>query len=302
MQLTILGCNAATPRKNAQTTAQLLEINGQMVLIDCGEGTQIQLRKLGIKFARIQHIFISHLHGDHFYGLIGLISTFRLLGRTADLHVYGPKGIKEVITLQLKLAKSWTDYNLFFHELEEEVATLILDHEKFTVETLPLDHRVYTNGYLFREKEGKRKINSAAVANYGVDVADMENLKQGKDIQLPNGDWVENQLLTLDPAPPKSYAFCSDTAYKPDLAELVQGVSCLYHEATFLDSHQDLAVKTKHSTAEEAAQIAAKAEVGQLILGHFSSRYPDLNAFIEQAQRHFQNVHLAEDGKGFVIQ
>ena len=301
MKLTILGCNAATPRKNAQTTAQLLEINGQMVLIDCGEGTQIQLRKLGIKFARIQHIFISHLHGDHFYGLIGLISTFRLLGRTADLHVYGPKGIKEVITLQLKLAKSWTDYNLFFHELEEKVATLILDHEKFTVETLPLDHRVYTNGYLFREKEGKRKINSAAVANYGVDVADMENLKQGKDIQLPNGDWVENQLLTFDPAPPKSYAFCSDTAFKPDLAELVQGVSCLYHEATFLDTHQDLAVKTKHSTAEEAAQIAAKAEVGQLILGHFSSRYPDLNAFIEQAQRHFQNVHLAEDGKGFDI-
>ena len=302
MQLTILGCNAATPRKNAQTTAQLLEINGQMVLIDCGEGTQIQLRKLGIKFARIQHIFISHLHGDHFYGLIGLISTFRLLGRTADLHVYGPKGIKEVITLQLKLAKSWTDYNLFFHELEEEVATLILDHEKFTVETLPLDHRVYTNGYLFREKEGKRKINSAAVANYGVDVADMENLKQGKDIQLPNGDWVENQFLTFDPAPPKSYAFCSDTAYKPDLAELVKGVSCLYHEATFLDTHQDLAVKTKHSTAEEAAQIAAMAEVGQLILGHFSSRYPDLNAFIQQAHRHFQNVHLAEDGKGFVIQ
>ena len=302
MQLTILGCNAATPRKNAQTTAQLLEINGQMVLIDCGEGTQIQLRKLGIKFARIQHIFISHLHGDHFYGLIGLISTFRLLGRTADLHVYGPKGIKEVITLQLKLAKSWTDYNLFFHELEEEAATLILDHEKFTVETLPLDHRVYTNGYLFREKEGKRKINSAAVANYGVDIADMENLKQGKDIQLPNGDWVENQLLTFDPAPPKSYAFCSDTAYKPDLAELVKGVSCLYHEATFLDTHQDLAVKTKHSTAEEAAQIAAKAEVGQLILGHFSSRYPDLNAFIQQAHRHFQNVHLAEDGKGFVIQ
>ena len=301
MQLTILGCNAATPRKNAQTTAQLLEINGQMVLIDCGEGTQIQLRKLGIKFARIQHIFISHLHGDHFYGLIGLISTFRLLGRTADLHVYGPKGIKEVITLQLKLAKSWTDYNLFFHELEEEVATLILDHEKFTVETLPLDHRVYTNGYLFREKVGKRKINSAAVANYGVDVADMENLKQGKDIQLPNGDWVENQLLTFDPAPPKSYAFCSDTAYKPDLAELVQGVSCLYHEATFLDTHQDLAVKTKHSTAEEAAQIAAKAEVGQLILGHFSSRYPNLNAFIEQAQRHFQNVHLAEDGKIFDV-
>ena len=301
MQLTILGCNAATPRKNAQTTAQLLEIKGQMVLIDCGEGTQIQLRKLGIKFARIQHIFISHLHGDHFYGLIGLISTFRLLGRTADLHIYGPKGIKEVITLQLKLAKSWTDYALHFHELEEKESRLIFDHEKFTVETLPLDHRVYTNGFLFREKVGKRKINADAVAKYAVDIADMENLKQGKDIQLNNGEWIENHHLTLNPDPPKSYAFCSDTAYALDLVDLLKGVDCLYHEATFLDIHQDLAQKTKHSTAAEAAQIASKAEVGQLILGHFSSRYPDLNAFIVQAQRHFQNVYLAEDGKGFTI-
>jgi len=166
MKLTILGCNAATPRKNAQTTAQLLEIKGQMVLIDCGEGTQLQLRKLGVKFARIQHIFISHLHGDHFYGLIGLISTFRLLGRSADLHVYGPKGIKEIITLQLKLAKSWTDYKLYFHELDSTHSEMVLDHEKFTVETLPLDHRVYTNGYLFREKMGPRKINQTAVEDH----------------------------------------------------------------------------------------------------------------------------------------
>ena len=177
------------------------------MLIDCGEGTQIQLRKLGIKFARIQHIFISHLHGDHFYGLIGLISTFRLLGRTADLHIYGPKGIKEVITLQLKLAKSWTDYALHFHELEEKESSLIFDHEKFTVETLPLDHRVYTNGFLFREKVGKRKINADAVAKYAVDIADMENLKQGKDIQLNNGEWIENHLLTFDPDPQNPMRF-----------------------------------------------------------------------------------------------
>lgn len=301
MELTILGCNAATPRKNAQTTAQLLEIKGQLVLIDCGEGTQIQLRKLGIKFARIQHIFISHLHGDHFYGLVGLISTFRLLGRTADLHVYGPKGIKEIITLQLKLAKSWTDYALYFHELESAEAQLILDHDKFTVSTLPLDHRVYTNGYLFREKEGPRKINPVAVAENGVSIADMENLKQGKDICLDNGTVIANETLTWAPESPKSYAFCSDTAYKPDLVPLVTGVSCLYHEATFLDTHQDLAVKTKHSTAAEAAQIAAAAQVGQLILGHFSSRYPDLNEFVVQAQRHYDNVHLAADGKAFAI-
>lgn len=299
MQLTILGCNAATPRKNAQTTAQLLDIKGQLVLIDCGEGTQMQLRKLGVKFARIQHIFISHLHGDHFYGLIGLISTFRLLGRSADLHIYGPKGIKEIITLQLKLAKSWTDYDLYFHELTSLDSELILDHEKFTVETLPLDHRVYTNGYLFREKTGPRKIDKVAVEKYVVDIADMENLKQGKDIIQSDGSILANQLLTLDPEPSKSYAFCSDTAYLPELAKRIQGVSSLYHEATFLDQHQDLAVKTKHSTAAEAAQIAATAEVNQLILGHFSSRYSDMNAFVLQAQCYFQNVHLAEDGKIF---
>ena len=301
MELRILGCNAATPRKNAQTTAQLLEIRGQLILIDCGEGTQIQLRKLGIKFARIQHIFISHLHGDHFYGLIGLISTFRLLGRTADLHVYGPKGIKEIITLQLKLAKSWTDYSLYFHELESADSELILDHEKFTVETLPLDHRVYTNGYLFKEKEGPRRIDKVMIDKYGVDVSDMENLKQGKNIRLEDGTLFANAELTLSPELPKSYAFCSDTAYKSDLAALVAGVSCLYHEATFLDNHQDLAVKTKHSTAKEAAQVAAEAKVGELILGHFSSRYPDLNEFIVQANTHFKNVSLAEDGKRYIF-
>lgn len=301
MELTILGCHAATPRKNAQTTAQILEIKGQLVLIDCGEGTQLQLRKLGVKFARIQHIFISHLHGDHCYGLIGLISTFRLLGRSADLHIYGPKGIKEIILLQLKLSNSWTDYPLFFHELESSSSERILDHEKFTVDTLPLDHRVYTNGFLFREKKGKRRINAAAVEKFGISQAHMENLKQGKDIELDNGERIENSKLTYDPEPPRSYAFCSDTSYHPPLVPLIRHVDWLYHEATFLDHHQELALKTKHSTAEEAAKIAAAAEVKQLILGHFSSRYPDLDVFIEQAQLHFQSVHLAEDGKRFIL-
>lgn len=302
MKLTILGCNAATPRKNAQTTAQLLELNGQMILIDCGEGTQMQLRKLGIKFARIQHVFISHLHGDHFYGLIGLIATFRLLGRTADLHIYGPKGIKSIITLQLKLANSWTDYPLHFHELESKASEVIVQHEKFSVTTLPLDHRVYTNGFLFRESPKGRKINTAAVERYGVDVADRHNLKCGKDISLADGTVIPNAVLTHDPDPPKSYAFCSDTAYKPELAQWITGVNCLYHEATFLDSHIDLADKTKHATAAQAAKIAAAAGVQQLILGHFSSRYSDLKEFINQAQHYFQNVHLAEDGKSFDIQ
>lgn len=297
MKLTILGCNAATPRKNAQTTAQLLEIKGNLILIDCGEGTQIQLRKLGIKFARIQHIFISHLHGDHFYGLIGLISTFRLLGRDADLHIYGPKGIKEIITLQLKLAKSWTDYSLYFHELESSKSEVVFEDEKISVTTIPLDHRVYTNGYLFKEKIGPRKINITAAKEYGVEVCDMENLKSGKDFIDSNGNTVSNAILTTDPDAPKSYAFCSDTAYKEDIVPLISEASMLYHESTFLDSHKDLAAKTKHSTAAEAAQIASKANVGGLILGHYSTRYVDLSAFVDEAKQYFDPVVLSEDGK-----
>lgn len=297
MKLTILGCNAATPRKNAQTTAQLLDIKGNLILIDCGEGTQIQLRKLGIKFARIQHIFISHLHGDHFYGLIGLISTFRLLGRDADLHIYGPKGIKEIIILQLKLAKSWTDYSLYFHELESSKSEVVFEDEKISVTTIPLDHRVYTNGYLFKEKIGPRKINITAAKEYGVEVCDMENLKSGKDFIDSNGNTVSNAILTTDPDAPKSYAFCSDTAYKEDIVPLISEASMLYHESTFLDSHKDLAAKTKHSTAAEAAQIASKANVSGLILGHYSTRYGDLSAFVDEAKQYFDPVILSEDGK-----
>tara|TARA_B110000090_G_scaffold99775_1_gene112288 strand:- start:71 stop:976 length:906 start_codon:yes stop_codon:yes gene_type:complete len=301
MKLTIIGCNAATPRKNAQTTAQLLEIKGNLILIDCGEGAQMQLRKLGIKFARIQHIFISHLHGDHFYGLIGLISTFRLLGREAELNVYGPKGIKEIITLQLKLAKSWTDYPLYFHELNSTESTIVLEDEKIRVSTIPLDHRVYTNGYLFEEQLGPRKINIEAANNHGVEVCDMENLKSGKDFTDSDGKLISNSILTLDPDPVKSYAFCSDTAYKEDIVPIIRNATMLYHESTFLESHKDLASKTKHSTAGEAAKIAAKANVGGLILGHYSTRYGDQNLFKEEAQVFFDNVYLSEDGKLFDI-
>ena len=301
MKLTILGCNAATPRKNAQTTAQLLEIKGNLILIDCGEGTQIQLRKLGIKFARIQHIFISHLHGDHFHGLIGLISTFRLLGRDADLHIYGPKGIKEIITLQLKLAKSWTDYSLYFHELESSKSEVVFEDEKISVTTIPLDHRVYTNGYLFKEKIGPRKINITVAKEYGVEVCDMENLKSGKDFIDSNGNTVSNAILTTDPDAPKSYAFCSDTAFKEDIVPLISEAYMLYHESTFLEDHEHLCVKTKHSTAKQAATIALKANAKHLILGHYSTRYGGLEGFKSEAETVFSDVLLAEDGKTFTF-
>ncbi len=299
MRLTILGCYAATPRTVTNPTAQILEIKNQMFLIDCGEGTQVQLRKHKIKFSRINHIFISHLHGDHFFGLPGFISTMRLLGREKELHVYGPKGIKEAITLLLKLGDSWTNYPLIFHELTSKEPELIIEDKKLSVTTIPLDHRVYTNGYLFREKLGERKLNIGVVEKYGIDKAYFRNIKNGKDIVLDNGHILDNKELTFDPPKPKSYAFCSDTGYLPGLAVQINEVDLLYHESTFLESESHLATKTKHSTAIQAATIAKAANVKSLMLGHYSTRYKSINLFKEEASTVFPNVLLADDGRIF---
>ncbi len=270
-----------------------------MFLIDCGEGTQVQLRKQKIKFNRIKHIFISHLHGDHFFGLVGLISTFRLLTREADLHIYGPKGIKDVITLQMKLADSWTNYKLYFHELTSHSSELIFEDDKVQVYTIPLEHRVYTNGYLFKEKEGERKLNIGAAEDANINKAYYRKLKQGFDVENEEGELIKNELVTYKANPPKSYAFCSDTIYKEDIVPIIKNVDVLYHESTFLEQHAHLTLKTKHSTAKEAASIAKKANAGTLILGHYSSRYPDLEDFKTEAKTVFSNVELAEDGKLF---
>lgn len=299
MNLTILGCHAATPKAKAFPTSQVLEIKGHLFLIDCGEGAQIQLRRLKVKFSRIRHIFISHLHGDHFYGLIGLISSFRLLGREAELHVYGPKGIKEIITLQLKLGNSWTNYPLYFHELESDKPELILEGDKVTVETIPLKHRVYTNGFLFREKPGERKLNIKAARESKIHQSYFNKLKQGEDVKNEKGEIIPNEKVTFDPEPPKSYAFCSDTAYFPAIVPQISKVDVLYHESTFLKSHDHLCEVTKHSTAEEAGKIAKKAGVNTLILGHYSTRYSEREDFRTEAQHFFENVELAEDGKYF---
>lgn len=299
MKLTILGCYSATPRTLSNTTSQVLEISNHMFLIDCGEGSQVQLRKHKIKFNRIKRIFISHLHGDHFFGLVGLISTFRLLTREADLHIYGPKGIKEVITLQLKLADSWTNYNLYFHELTSKESELIYEDKTVEVYTIPLKHRIYTNGYLFKEKEKERKLNIGAVEDAKIDRAYYRKLKQGFDVENNEGKIIKNELVTLKGEKPKSYAFCSDTVYKEDIVPLINGVDVLYHESTFLEAHAHLTTKTKHSTAKEAATIAKKANVGTLVLGHYSSRYPNLEDFRTEAKTIFDNVELAQDGKNF---
>ena len=299
MKLTILGCYSATPRTDTNPTSQVLEINNHMFLIDCGEGTQVELRRNKIKFARIKHIFISHLHGDHFFGLVGLISTFRLLTRETELHIYCPKGLKEVITLQMKLADSLTNYQLIFHELTSTESELIFEDDKVQVFTIPLDHRVYTNGFLFKEKAGDRHLDMNAVLNANINVAYYRKLKQGYDVVNEDGVLIDNNKVTTDPNPPKSYAFCSDTAYNEAIIPIIKGVDVLYHESTFLDQHASLAPKTKHSTAKEAATIAKKAKVKTLVLGHFSTRYDNLNDFKSEAQTVFESVELADDGKTF---
>lgn len=299
MKLTVLGCYAATPRSFTNPTSQVLEINSEVFLIDCGEGTQVELRRNKIKFGKIKHIFISHLHGDHFYGLVGLISTFMLLNRKTELHIYGPEGIKEIILLQLKFSKSWTGYPLYFHELNSEEPQLILNTRKVTVETIPLKHRIYANGFLFREKPKPRKLLMEEVEKYNIDIAYYKGIKKGKDAVLENGRIIPNKDLTADPEPPKSYAFCSDTAYNPRLAEQLKNVTVLYHEATFLEEHAYLAAPTGHSTAREAGAIAREANVSTLILGHYSTRYASIEVFKQEAEKVFPYVRLADDGKIF---
>jgi len=301
MKLTILGCHSATPRFNAAPTAQVLEVRGHLFLIDCGEGTQMRLRACKVKFSRIKHIFISHLHGDHFFGLVGLIATFHLLGREAALNIYGPKGIKDAITLQLKLGKSWTNYPLQFHELESNQSVTLFEDEKLSVRTIPLKHRIYTNGFLFAEKVGLRKLDLEAVKKYRIDTSYFNKIKQGADLLLEDGSIIGNEELSLDPDPPKRYAYCSDTGYHPDMLPLIAGVDVLYHESTFLEQHLDLAENTGHSTAAQAAQIAAAAKADRLILGHYSGRYAELEDFRAEAAVYFPNTELATDGAIFEL-
>ena len=299
MKLSILGCYSATPRIVAQTTSQVLETRGHVFLIDCGEGTQVQLRKYKIKFNQIKHIFISHLHGDHYFGLIGLISTFNLLTRDTDLHIYGPKGLKEIITLQIKLAKSWTNYKIIFHELCSSSSVLIFEDEKVSVHTIPLDHRIYTNGFIIKEKSFNRKLNINKAKSLNIDKAYYRKLKQGEDVINEKGDIIRNELVTLLGRSTKSYAFCSDTAYCESIIPIIFGVDVLYHESTFLEEHANLCFKTKHSTAKQAATIALKANAKQLILGHYSTRYGSLNGFKSEASIIFKDVLLSDDGKVF---
>ena len=302
LRLTILGCHSATPRVNAFPTSQYLEINDRHFIIDCGEGTQRQMRKYKVGYAKINHIFISHLHGDHFYGLVGLLSTFGILNREKELHVFGPKGIKEATEMLLKISQSHAKYELIFHELTSAKSELIFEDDKVSVHTIPLKHRVYTNGFLFKEKVKPKKLHIQNIENYPeIDKADYLNIKAGRDIVLSSGEIIPNEELTIESDKPKSFAYCSDTSFLPSIIPIIKNADLLYHEATFLSDKEDLAKKTLHSTANQAATIAKEANVKLLILGHYSGRYKNIELFKEEAKTIFSETLLAEPGKIFEV-
>lgn len=291
--LTILGFNSAIPTINSAPTAQFLEMDERHFLIDCGEGTQVQLRKAKAKFSRINHIFISHLHGDHCFGLPGLIASFRLLGRETPLHIYGPKGIKEMLETIFRITETHQGFEVIYHELDKNYSEKIYEDNRVEVFTIPLNHRIYCNGYLFREKPKERHLNMEEIAKYPeIETCDYRNLKLGKDFVLSDRYVIKNEILTKAPSPSVSYAFCSDTRYLESVVPIIENVDVLYHEATFLHDLKEMADYTGHTTALEAAQIAQKAKVGKLILGHFSNRYSDLSVFTDEARVVFPNTFL----------
>ena len=291
--LTILGYNSAIPTVKSAPTAQFLEMEERCFLIDCGEGTQVQLRKAKAKFSKINHIFISHLHGDHVFGLPGLISSFRLLGRETPLHVYGPKGIKEMMETIFRITETHQGFEVVFHELSSKKSEKVFEDNRVEVFTIPLDHRIYCNGYLFKEKPKERHLNMQEISKYPeIEICDYHNLKRGKDIQLSDGYILKNENLTKPAEPSVSYAFCSDTRYLESIIPIIKNVDVLYHEATFLHDLKKMADFTGHTTALEAAKIARKANVKKLILGHFSNRYNDLSVFLNEACEIFPETYL----------
>lgn len=294
--VTILGSGASVPTIDRNPTAQLVSVRNRTLLLDCGEGTQMMLRKSGTKFQKISHIFISHLHGDHYYGLIGLLNTLHLLGRTKEMNVYGIAPLKDLIDLQLELSGTVLNYPLNFHPIEADKAVVVMDDGHVTVSTIPLDHRIPTCGYLISEKPERKKIRKDFVRQVKIPVEAFDRIKEGEDYLDEKGNIYPNDLITEDPPVPKSYAYCTDTAYYEPVIPLVSHCDLLYHEATFMEDKAEDARAKFHTTAREAATIALKAKVNRLMIGHFSARYKDLDGLLTEAREVFPNTILAEDG------
>lgn len=295
-QLTILGSSSATPTSQRNPTAQYLTVHDRHFLIDCGEGTQMQLRKYKLKFTRINHIFISHLHGDHYLGLQGLLSSLHLLGCTQDIHLYCPKPLKEIIDLQLLHSDTHLKYTLKYHFLNTNEKELIFEDDKVQVESIPLNHRIPCCGFVFKEKPGLLSIRKEMIEFHGISTKDILRIKKGEDYQTKDGKVIKNKVLTYPAESLRSYAFCSDTCYDERILPYIKKVSLLYHEATFLKNLEKRALETFHSTAEQAAVIAKKAQVDKLLIGHFSARYKDLKPLLDESKVVFKNTELACEG------
>ena len=297
----ILGSSSATPIYQRHPTAQVINFHERFFLIDCGEGTLIQMNRYKIKFHRINHIFISHLHGDHYLGLLGLISTMHLQGRVSTLHIHGPQDLKEIIDIQLKYSETTLRYPVEFHSIDPKNPSVLYDDEDVTTSSIILSHRIPCTGFLFTEKPRQRKLKKDKLAQFNIPVTFYNELKAGKDYIDEEGKTVPNSALTIDPRKPRSYAFCSDTIFDERLISIVKGVDLLYHEATFLSDKADRAKETFHSTAAQAATIAKEAGVRRLIIGHFSARYKNLYPLLEEAKSVFPETTLAIEGDRFSI-
>ncbi len=300
-KVTILGSSGALPAYGRHPSAQLVEIQSKYFLIDCGEAVQMQLMRFGANFHRINHIFISHLHGDHYLGLMGLIFTMHLQRRTNDLHLYSHPGLDEIITTQLRHSRSATNFNIIFHRLQKDERSVIYENDTLTVETIPLRHKLPCSGFLFREKPKQRRIDKTRLPD-GLAIRQIAGLKLGADVVDENGTVLHrNEDLTFPPRHSRSYAYCSDTAYAPTIVDQIKDVDLLYHEATFLEDERDKATETMHSTASDAARMAKTAGVKKLLLGHYSARYKDLTPLLDESRLHFENSMLAIEGEEIII-
>jgi ribonuclease Z len=298
--LTILGCSSALPTPSRFSTSQVLNVLERFFLIDCGEGTQIQLKRFKIKQTRINHIFISHLHGDHYLGIFGLISSMSLLNRKSPLNIYGPFKLKKLIDAFVDTMEYNLGYDIIFHPLHYNEKELIFEDDKVTVESFPLRHRVPTCGFLFREKERLRIIKKETIEELSIPIKEIQAIKEGGDFTC-NSVLYKNKDITKNPSPTRSYAFVSDTIKTPKIVSIVKDVDILYHEATYADDNKKRAKQTGHSTAQQAGEIASKANVKKLIIGHYSNRYKDLNVLLKEAKEEFDNTELAIDGKVFDV-
>ena len=294
-ELHILGCGSALPTTRHFPTSQIVNVRDKLFMIDCGEGAQLQFRKSHLKFSRLNHIFISHLHGDHCFGLLGLISTLNLLGRTAELHIHSPKGLETLLTPMLDFFNRQMTYKVLFHEFDTKEPMQIYEDRSLTVTTIPLRHRMPCCGFLFAEKRCPNHIIREMVDFYQVPVYELNRIKNGADYVTSEGKTVSNNLLTRPSAPSRSYAYCSDTIYLPSIVEQIKGVDLLFHEATFANEDAPRAKETFHTTAAQAAEIARKAEVKKLLIGHFSARYEDENILLQEASAIFLDTQLAKE-------